>query len=160
MASMFAFDAALGEGELAPRAVVLVVVLRAAGTLRLMFSNASRRSARKSGCLNVQLCRKVRSEEQYTENDKTYMFAILGIVRVFYFVKVILVKLPDKAGKVGVLEHSREDCLCELVHVLDHKVVTLRSPTNDMGECFVFEHPVDEAINMCRFKQRLEQTDL
>jgi hypothetical protein len=30
--------------------------LRAAGTLRLMFSRASRLSAWKSGCRNVQLC--------------------------------------------------------------------------------------------------------
>ena len=41
-----------GDGELAPRPVDL----RAAGTLRLMFSSASLRSAWKSGWRKVQLC--------------------------------------------------------------------------------------------------------
>lgn len=37
-------------------------------------------------------------------------------------VEVILVKLTDKAGKVGVLEHAWEDRLCELGHVLEGEV--------------------------------------
>jgi len=37
--------------------------LRAAGTLRFMFSRASRRSAWKSGWRNVQLCRGGKIEE-------------------------------------------------------------------------------------------------
>ena len=33
-------------------------------------------------------------------------------------VKVVFVELADEGGKVGVLEHAREDGLCKLVHVL------------------------------------------
>ena len=32
--------------------------------------------------------------------------------------EVVLVELADEGGEVGVLEHAREDGLCELVHVL------------------------------------------
>lgn len=145
MASTFAFEA-LGEGELAPRAAAAAALgppvdLRAAGTLRLMFSSASRRSAWKSGCLNVQLYKRVRSEEgRQAENNKTDMFAILIIVCVFDFVKVVLVKLTNETGKVGVLEHAREDGLGKLVHILYDKVVALRAPTDDMRKGFIFEH--------------------
>jgi hypothetical protein len=43
-------------------------------------------------------------------------------------VEIVLVELPDEAGKVGVLEHAREDGLCELVHVLDDKAVAVGAP--------------------------------
>ena len=56
--------------------------------------------------------------------------------------KVVLVELPDKAGKVGVLEHPREDGLCKLVHVLDDKAVAIRTPRDEICEGGVFKHPL------------------
>ncbi len=35
--------------------------------------------------------------------------------------KVVLVELPHETGEVGVLEHARENGLCELVHVLSRR---------------------------------------
>ena len=74
--------------------------------------------------------------------QKTDVLAVLIIIRVFDFVKVVFVELTDETGEIGVLEHPREDGLGELVHVLDYKVVTLGTPTDDMRECFVFEHSI------------------
>jgi hypothetical protein len=46
------------------------------------------------------------------------MLAKLVIVRIFHFVKIILVQLADKAGEIGVFEHSWQDSFRKLVHVL------------------------------------------
>ena len=56
------------------------------------------------------------------------MLAVLIIIRVFDFVKVVFVELTDETGKIGVLEHPREDGLCELVHVFDDKTVAVWPP--------------------------------
>ena len=47
-----------------------------------------------------------------------YMFTKQVILRVFDFMKVVFVQLSDKACKVGMLEHARQDRLCEIVHIL------------------------------------------
>ena len=73
--------------------------------------------------------------------QNTHVFAILIVVGVLDFVKVILVQLPDERGKVGVFEHPRQDRFCELVHVLDDKTVPSGTPRNDMLEVWIFEHP-------------------
>lgn len=54
----------------------------------------------------------------------TYMLPELVVIRVFYFVEVVLVKLPNETGKVGMLEHSRQDRLGELVHILLAHIVS------------------------------------
>jgi len=36
--------------------------------------------------------------------------------------EIILVELADEGSKVGVLEHPREDGLCELVHILSREI--------------------------------------
>jgi hypothetical protein len=56
-------------------------------------------------------------------------------------VEVILVELADERGKVGVLEHAREDGLCELGDILDDKTVALGAPGDDVRKLGVFEHP-------------------
>lgn len=55
--------------------------------------------------------------------------------------KVVLVELADKRGKVGVLEHAGENRLCKLGDVLDDKAVALGPPGDDMRELGVLEHP-------------------
>ena len=62
------------------------------------------------------------------------MLAVLIIIRVFDFVKVVFVELTDETGEIGVLEHPREDGLGELVHVLDDEAVAIRTPRDDVGE--------------------------
>ena len=69
------------------------------------------------------------------------MLAVLIIIRVFDFVKVVFVELTDETGKIGVLEHPREDGLCELVHVLDDEAVAVWPPGDDICEGGVFEQP-------------------
>jgi hypothetical protein len=46
------------------------------------------------------------------------VFAKLRVIAVFDFVKIILVELAYKRGKIGVLEETWEDRFSELVHVL------------------------------------------
>ena len=58
-----------------------------------------------------------------------------------YLVKVVLVELADKGGKVGVLEHAGEDGLGKLVHVLDDEAIAVGAPCDDVGERRVLEHP-------------------
>lgn len=131
--------------------------LRAAGTLRLMFSSASRRSTWKSGWRKVQLCVRGKKRGQKREEAGralcTHVLAKLVVVRVLdlrewevrrswkegearggdaYLVEVVLVELADERGKIGVLEHAGEDGLCELVHVLDDEAVAVGSPGDDM----------------------------
>jgi hypothetical protein len=52
-------------------------------------------------------------------------------------VEIILVELANEGSKVGVLEHPRENGLCELVHILDYKAVAVRAPGN---------HPLERGI--------------
>ena len=59
--------------------------------------------------------------------------------------EVILVQLSDEGGKVGMLEHARQDGLRELVHVLDDEAVALGAPGHDVGERGVLEHPAAKA---------------
>ena len=73
--------------------------------------------------------------------QKTDVLAVLIIIRVFDFVKVVFVELTDETGEIGVLEHPREDGLGELVHVLDDEAVALGPPRYDMREGSVLEHP-------------------
>jgi len=110
-----------------------------------MFSRASRRSAWKSGWRNVQLwkeegdisiCRSIGGG-----NTRSYMLAILVLVRVLDLVEVVLVELADEACKVGVLEHAGEDGFCELVHVFYDESVTGLVPRDDVVERVVLEHP-------------------
>lgn len=46
------------------------------------------------------------------------MLAKLVVVGIFHFVKIIFVQLADKAGEIGVFEHSWQDRFRKLVHVL------------------------------------------
>ncbi len=46
------------------------------------------------------------------------MLAKLVIVRIFHFVKIILVQLADKAGEIGVFEHPWQDSFRKFVHIL------------------------------------------
>ena len=55
--------------------------------------------------------------------------------------EVILVQLTDEGGEIGMLEHSGENGLCELVHVLDDEAVAEGAPGDDGREGRVFEHP-------------------
>jgi len=59
------------------------------------------------------------------------MFPKLAVVGVLDLVKVILVELANEGSKIGVFKHPREDGLCELVHILDYKAITIRAPRND-----------------------------
>lgn len=94
-------------------------VFLAAGTLRLMFSRASRLSAWKSGWRNVHDCGCVVSFFDDDKREKrTCMFAKLVVVGVLDFVEVVLVQLPHERRKVGVLEHARKDGFREFVHIL------------------------------------------
>jgi hypothetical protein len=68
------------------------------------------------------------------------MFAKLIVVSVLDLVKIVLVQLSDERGKVGVLEHPRQNRFCELVHVLDDKTVPSGTPRDDMLEIGIFEH--------------------
>lgn len=38
--------------------------------------------------------------------------------RILDLVEIVLVELPHKGREIGMLEMLRQDCLCELVHVL------------------------------------------
>lgn len=63
----------------------------------------------------------------------TYIRAILGVViRVPYFVEVVLVKLPHKAGEIAMLEVLRQYLFGEAI-VLDR--VLSQSPGIDCGIC-------------------------
>ena len=57
-----------------------------------------------------------------------------------HLVEVVLVQLANEACKVRMLEHPREDSLCELVHILDDEAIALGTPRYDMREGGVFEH--------------------
>lgn len=57
-------------------------------------------------------------------------------------VKVVLVELTDKAGKVVVLEMLWEDDLCKLVGLLDDECVASLAPGDYEVVFFLFEHPV------------------
>jgi len=57
-----------------------------------------------------------------------------------HLVEIILVELADERGKVGVLEETWKDDLCELGHVLYDKTVALCTPADDGGEFWLCEH--------------------
>jgi len=57
-----------------------------------------------------------------------------------HLVEIILVKLADERGKVGVLEETGKDDLCKLSHVLYDETVALSTPTNDGGKFWLGEH--------------------
>jgi len=71
------------------------------------------------------------------------MFPKLAVVGVLNLVKVILVELANKGSKIGMFKHPREDGLCELVHVLDYKAVTIRAPRNNPLERGILQHLVE-----------------
>lgn len=71
------------------------------------------------------------------------MFAKVVVVRIFHFVKVVFVQLPDEGREIGVLEHPRQDGLGEFVHILDDETIPQRSPAYDILEGRIFEHFVE-----------------
>ena len=83
-----------GDGEAPAR----VEALRAAGTLRLMFSSASRRSAWKSGWRNVQLWGRVRrGQREEGRRERAYVFAELVVVGVLDLRKDVSAGVGDAA---------------------------------------------------------------
>lgn len=56
--------------------------------------------------------------------------------------KVVLVELADKTGKVVVLEVLWEDDLCKLIGLLDHECVAGLAPGDYHVMFFLFEHPI------------------
>ena len=86
-----------GEGEERFGREEDVADLRAAGTLRLMFSSASRRSAWKSGWRKVQLCKRARQRErslcarERARTRRTYVLAELVVVGIFHLWRVVSV---------------------------------------------------------------------
>jgi hypothetical protein len=57
-----------------------------------------------------------------------------------HLVEIVLVELADKGRKVGVLEETGKDDLCELGHVLYDEAVALGTPADDGGEIWFGEH--------------------
>ena len=78
-----------------------------------------------------------------SRSGNTHMFTELIVVSVLHLVEIVLVQLPDERGKVRVLEHPRQNRLCELVHVLDDKTVASGTPRHDMLEVGIFEHSAE-----------------
>lgn len=87
--------------------------------------------------------------------ERPGVFPKLVIIRVLDLMKVVLVELPHEAGKVGVLEHSWEDALRELVHVLYDETVALRSPRHDALERRVLQHLVQLLNKIARRRHRI-----
>ena len=43
---------------------------------------------------------------------------LVAVSVVFNFMEVVFIKLTDEAGEIGMLEHFRQDRLCEFRHIL------------------------------------------
>lgn len=74
-------------------------------------------------------------------SSKAYMLAELVVVCIFDFMKVVLVQLPHKAGKIGVFEHSRKNRFREFIHILQR----VRSRMENIGMEAYFD---DKAISL------------
>lgn len=88
-----------------------------------MFSSEDFISARKLGCLNSQVCERLKrkvSSSKVSAKPETHVLSVraTSLLGVLDFVEVVLVELTDERGKVGVLEVEREDRASERVHVL------------------------------------------
>lgn len=68
------------------------------------------------------------------------MFPICVFVGILDLVKVVLVELADKAGKIRVLEEAGEDNFCKLGHVLYDEAIALGTPADNVCKRRVFEH--------------------
>lgn len=56
-----------------------------------------------------------------------------------HLVKIVLVQLADKRGKVGVLKVHGQNRLGELALILDNKRITHTAPRHDADMTFIFQ---------------------
>lgn len=101
----------------------MAFALRGAGAFLRMLSSASLLFILKSGCLNSQAYRHVSLHlPAQIHHNKTYPDTVRRcsslLIVVPYFMKVILVQLTYKAGKVAVFEMFRQDVLGEFLVLL------------------------------------------
>lgn len=142
---------------------MLAAGLRGAGALRRILSSESLLLARNSGCLNSHAWVS-RSVEFFVSRWRTYVLSVWRLATILVilsdFVKIVLVELAHKTGKVAMLEMFGQDGLGEfftlntaksvecdrrfsfffLPYLQDDEAVPFVSPAHDRGVRGVLQH--------------------